>query len=227
MTLANRRRRPVDAGLMVGGAAVLTASALVASRGVYGWEVAVFQAVNDLPNALRPVFWLLNQFGTVVTIPVLTAAALIFRRWYLAASLAISGMAVYLLARVIEEYVTRGRPPALVAGTVAREVFAPGSLGFPSGHAAVGWAIAIIGLAYLGRPWRIAAVVLATVVLVSRMYVGAHLPLDLIGGAALGVTVASLVNLLFGVPESVSAHEARAGPAHRDVPRSVDGSSPE
>jgi undecaprenyl-diphosphatase len=41
---------------------------------------------------------------------------------------------------------------------------------------------------------------MAIIVPVIRMYEGAHLPLDLIGGAALGVTVASAVNLLLGVP---------------------------
>jgi membrane-associated phospholipid phosphatase len=83
---------------------------------------------------------------------------------------------------------------------VERETFSPHSLGYPSGHAAVAWAITIIVLAYMGRPWQIAAIVLAIVVPFVRMYVGAHLPLDLIGGAALGVMVASAVNLLLGVP---------------------------
>ena len=32
------------------------------------------------------------------------------------------------------------------------------------------------------------------------MYVGAHLPLDMVGGAALGVAVGALVRLLLGVP---------------------------
>jgi hypothetical protein len=32
------------------------------------------------------------------------------------------------------------------------------------------------------------------------MYVGAHLPLDMVGGAALGLAVGALVRLLLGVP---------------------------
>jgi len=91
-------------------------------------------------------------------------------------------------------------------------MFSPDSLGFPSGHAAVAWAITIIVLAYVGRPWQIAAIVLAIVVPMVRMYVAAHLPLDLIGGAALGVTVASAVNLLVGVPARAPAEDIRAGP---------------
>jgi undecaprenyl-diphosphatase len=95
---------------------------------------------------------------------------------------------------------------------VERETFSPGSLGYPSGHAAVAWAITIIVLAYMGRPWQIAAIILAIVVPIVRMYVAAHLPLDLIGGAALGVTVASAVNLLIGVPRLARDENIRAAP---------------
>jgi membrane-associated phospholipid phosphatase len=96
---------------------------------------------------------------------------------------------------------------------VERETFSPDSLGYPSGHAAVAWAITIIALAYIGRPWQIVAIVLAIVVPFVRMYVGAHLPLDLIGGAAPGVTVASAVNLVIGVPIHARAENTRAGPS--------------
>ena len=220
MKARGRRRRRLDVVLVVTGAAVLVTSTLLARRRVYGWEVAVFQAINGLPDSIRPYFWVLNQYGTAVTIPVATAVALLFRKWLLALSLAISGVAVYVLARVIKEFVGRGRPSAFVEAVVARETFSADSLGFPSGHAAVAWAITIIVLAYVGRPWQIAAIVLAIVVPISRMYVAAHLPLDLIGGAALGVTVASAVNLLVGVPVRALAENTRAGPNtdERDLP---------
>jgi membrane-associated phospholipid phosphatase len=199
------RGRRLDIALMVVGATVLVGSALLAERGVYGWEVAIFQAVNGLPGSLRPLLWVLNQYGTAVTIPVATVVALAFRRWVLAAALAMSGVTVYLLAKVIKGYVGRGRPSALVESVVEREPFSPESLGYPSGHAAVAWAITIIVLAFMGRPWRRVAIVLAIVVPVVRMYVAAHLPLDLIGGAALGVFVASAVSLVLRVPRRATA----------------------
>ena len=193
--------------LMVVGATVLVGSALLAERGVYGWEVAIFQAVNGLPGSLRPLLWVLNQYGTAITIPVATVVALAFRRWVLAAALAISGVTVYVLAKVIKGYVGRGRPSALVESVVEREPFSPESLGYPSGHAAVAWAITIIVLAFMGRPWRRVAIVLAIVVPVVRMYVAAHLPLDLIGGAAVGVFVASAVSLVLRVPRHATAED--------------------
>lgn len=193
--------------LMVVGAAVLVGTALLAERGVYGWEVAIFQAVNGLPGSLRPLLWVLNQYGTAITIPVATVIALAFRRWVLAAALAISGVTVYVLAKVIKGYVDRGRPSALIESVVEREPFSPESLGYPSGHAAVAWAITIIVLAFMGRPWRRVAIVLAIVVPVVRMYVAAHLPLDLIGGAALGVFVASAVSLVLRVPRHATTED--------------------
>jgi undecaprenyl-diphosphatase len=201
---------------MVAGMVVLFASTVLARRGVYRWEVVTFQAINDLPGGIRPFLWVLNQYGTAITIPVASVIALLFRRWLLALALAISGVAVYVLAKVIKEFVGRGRPADFVEEVVERETFSPSSLGYPSGHAAVAWAITLILLVYVGRPWQIAAIVLAIVVPLVRMYVAAHLPLDLIGGAALGVTVASAVNLLLGVPIHGPAEDTRAGPARSD-----------
>ncbi|MGH2529595.1 MAG: phosphatase PAP2 family protein [Actinomycetota bacterium] len=117
-----------------------------------------------------------------------------------------------LLARQGDQGICGSRPSGSLLGGSGgtRDVFT-GSLGYPSGHAAVAWAITLIVLAYVGRPWQIAAIVLAIVVPLVRLYVAAHLPLDLIGGAALGVTVASAVNLLFGVPILEPAEDTRPG----------------
>jgi membrane-associated phospholipid phosphatase len=190
------RVRRFDVALAAAGATVLATSALLARRGLYGWEAASFHAINGLPGTIRPFVWMLNQYGTAITIPVAAIVALLFRKWRMAIALAVSGILVYWLAKVLKEYVARGRPAALLEGVVEREAFAPMSLGYPSGHAAVAWAITIVVLAYLGRPWQIAALALAVIVPLYRMYVAAHLPLDLIGGAALGIAVASLLSVL-------------------------------
>ena len=58
--------------------------------------------------------------------------------------------------------------------------------------------------AYLPRAWRWAFVVLGVIVSVGRLYVGAHLPLDVVGGAALGVAAGALVTFVGGVPERES-----------------------
>jgi membrane-associated phospholipid phosphatase len=216
MTSRLVRRRPLDLVLMIAGVAVLLAGAFLARRGVHEWEIVVFTAINDLPGSASRLLWILNQYGTAVTIPIAAAVALGFKRWMLALSLAVSGVGVYLLAKVIKEFVGRGRPAALLEGVVQRETFAPGSLGYPSGHAAVAWAITLLIAPYVRRGWLIAALLLAIAVPFIRMYVGAHLPLDLIGGAALGVATASAANLLVGVPALRRAEDERPDRSEKD-----------
>ena len=150
---------------------------------------------------------MLNQYGVFLTIPTFTVIALLFRRWRMAVALAVSGVGVYLLAKVMKGFVDRGRPGALLDDVAGRETFAAGSLGYPSGHAAVAAAMTVIVAAYMSRRWAVVAIALAVIVPLCRMYVAAHLPLDLVGGAALGVTAAAAVNLALGVPRRERAAE--------------------
>ena len=92
--------------------------------------------------------------------------------------------------------VGRGRPGALLPEVVFRGGLHMG-LGFPSGHAAVAAALATAAGTYLGSTGRQAAWGAVAVVGIARTFVGAHLPIDVIGGIALGWVVGSLVHLLF------------------------------
>jgi hypothetical protein len=69
-----------------------------------------------------------------------------------------------------------------------------------SGHSAVAVALATVASPFLGRRARRIAWVLAGCVCVARIYVGAHLPFDVLGGAALGWAAGALVLLVFGAP---------------------------
>ncbi len=196
-------RRWADAAVLAVGLAVFALSAILAGAGLGRWEKSMFEVVNGLPNAVKPVIWPFMQYGVFLTIPVFTVIALILRRFRLAVAMALAGVGVYLLARIVKEFVQRGRPGALIEGIQARETFAAGSLGYPSGHAAVAAALTVVATPYLHGPWKIVPAALLVIVGVGRMYVAAHLPLDLIGGAALGVSAGALANLLVGVPRRV------------------------
>ena len=174
---------------------VLLATMLVARSELASLEVSLFRAVNDLPQGLNAAVWPFMQYGTFITIPALALVALLFRRFRLAVAIALAGVGVYLVALVVKGVVDRGRPAALLTAVEERELFGADSLGYPSGHAAVAAAITVVVAAHLSARWLIAALALGAVVLFGRIYVGAHLPLDVIGGAALGVIVGSVVNL--------------------------------
>ncbi|MGZ5301798.1 MAG: phosphatase PAP2 family protein [Actinomycetota bacterium] len=197
-------RRKRDLSVMGIAAAVLALSTVAAKTALTDTEVTVFRAINDLPQQLHTVVWPVMQYGTFITIPVLAAVALVVRRFRLAAAMLLAGVGVYLLAIAIKSFVERGRPAALLPGVEGREVFGEGSLGYPSGHAAVAAALTVVVAAHLSRRWAIGALLLGFAVLFGRMYVGAHLPLDVVGGAALGAVAGSLVNLLI-LPRSSSS----------------------
>jgi membrane-associated phospholipid phosphatase/tRNA A-37 threonylcarbamoyl transferase component Bud32 len=193
-------RHPGDLLRVVAGLAILAASAEVVQRDRVGvLETDTFRLVNDLPGLLQPLFWTAMQAGNLLAVPLAAAAAALTRRFRLAVDLAVAGSAAWLLAKLVKRLVERGRPPSLLGHVHERGPAATG-LGYVSGHAAVAVALATVASPFLGRRARRLAWALAALVCLARLYVGAHLPLDVIGGAALGWAVGALVHLLLGAP---------------------------
>jgi glycosyltransferase 2 family protein len=193
-------RHPGDVVRLVLGLAVLAGSAALVQRDRVGvLETNLFRLVNDLPAALYPLLWAVMQTGNLIAVPVIAAAAALTRRFRLALNLALAGGAAWLLARAVKQAVERGRPPSLLHEVHVRGPAATG-LGYVSGHAAVAVALAAVASPYLGRRMRRLAWALAAAVCVARVYVGAHLPLDVVGGAALGWSIGAAVHLLLGAP---------------------------
>ena len=193
-------RHPGDALRLVAGLAILLACvATVRPDDVGVLEEDLFRLANDLPTALFPAVWVVMQAGNVLAVGVAAVVVAATRRFWLATNLAITGIGVWMAARWIKEEVGRGRPAALLDDVHIRGGQDSG-LGFVSGHAAVAVAIATLVAPYLGRRARWVAVLVAALVCVSRLYVGVHLPLDVVGGAALGWAAGSLVHLLMGAP---------------------------
>lgn len=186
--------------LLTGGIVLLVLSALpVDQRSVPPAERAVFRLVNDHTALPFVVVWAVMQLGNIVTVPVAALLAAIARKWRLAAGMLLGGMAAYVLAKVVKGIVVRGRPAALLSDVEIRGAD-PLGRGYPSGHAAVVTLLAVLAWPYLGRRGRIAVLVAAVFVCLARMYVGAHLPLDIVGGAALGLAIGGAVRLLLGRP---------------------------
>lgn len=178
--------------------AVTTLSAI--PRGVTAIERKLFYAVNDLTDAVEWPLWVVMQLGAAASVPGLALLALLgWRRLRPALDLLLAGMVAWLLAKVMKRLLERGRPASFFEDVNLRGslgVDNKDGLGFPSGHAAVAFALAVVVYPYLSVRWRVVTVVLAAVVAFSRIYFGAHFPLDVLGGAAVGIAIGSCVHLV-------------------------------
>jgi undecaprenyl-diphosphatase len=185
--------RERNGALALAGFALFEGSRLIARRGlVTPAEKRVFRAANDAPDELRAPVRTVMQAGTFGTVPAVAVLTLLAGRRRLAAEVALGGTAAWLLAKAVKPLVGRARPGGVLGRVRVRESI-EGDLGWVSGHTAVSTTLALT-LAPVVPVW--ARPVLAGVVATTafgRMYVGAHLPLDLAGGAGLGMMIAAAV----------------------------------
>jgi undecaprenyl-diphosphatase len=172
-------------------AAILVVSWLLALSGdVSGFEESVFRAFNDLPDWLQAPTWPVMQLGALALVPAVAGLVfLVWRRWQPPAAILGAGAAAWLLAKLVKEAVGRGRPEALLGEVNLRPAWE--GLGYVSGHTAVAFAMATVVSPLLGPVGRSLVWAAAVATGLLRMYTAAHLPLDIVGGAALGVLVGS------------------------------------
>jgi glycosyltransferase 2 family protein len=161
-------------------------------------EVAVFQAVNGLPGWVTVVVVPVMQLGVFWAPAVVALVLVALKRRMAGVAVLTAGVGAYVVARLWKMAIGRARPGELLDVIVVRD--SADGLGFPSGHAAVATAIVVALVPYLAWRWRWTLIAVPVIVAFARVYVGAHLPLDVVAGAAIGVATASLTHLAFGVP---------------------------
>ncbi|MGH2702621.1 MAG: phosphatase PAP2 family protein, partial [Actinomycetota bacterium] len=194
----HRRSHALRLGIAV---VLLALSALpVRRRGVTDIESDVFYVLNGVPGFLFWPIWAVMQLGNILAVPLVAGVMLLLRRVRLAIDVAVAGSAAWLVATLIKSIVARGRPGEILTDVILRSAPASGH-GYVSGHAAVAAAMAAVITPYVARPWKIVVWSLAVLVGLARVYVGAHLPLDVVGGAVMGWAIGSLVHFLLGEPE--------------------------
>jgi membrane-associated phospholipid phosphatase len=195
--MADRGRRARrDLALFLAGAALFEGSRLLARReGIEPVEEEIFRAANDASDAIRTPVRAVMQMGTFGTVPAVAAVAFLAGDRRLAAALGVGGTAAWLLAKVAKPLGGRARPAALLPDVRTREGIA-GDLGWVSGHTAVATTIACTAWRATPRWSHPVLAGGAAATAFGRMYVGAHLPLDLVGGAGLGLMVSALARRL-------------------------------
>jgi len=195
------QRRRADGLAAAAGLVVLAVCGVVVARRLgAGTEAAVLLRINHWPAWL---YWLMGAVqlsGVIGALPLAAAAAALLRMLRLAAALAVATVLKVVLEDTVKMFVQRHRPAETLPDVILRGRAAAHGLSFPSGHAMVIFAVATLVSPYLKGRWKILPWALAVVVGLSRLYLGAHFPLDVIAGAGLGIFIGGVLNLVFGVP---------------------------
>lgn len=203
-------RARVGAAVSGAGLALLVPCAIVARNGRVGpAEESAFRAINELPEWLYRPLWVFQQFGNVVVAVVVVLALAALLRDRRLALAAVAGVAAkLLLERAVKAVVERERPGTSVGDVITRGAVDLDGLSFVSGHAVITTAFAVALTAALPRRWRALPWVVVALNGFGRIYVGAHNPLDIVGGIGLGMVIGGGLYALVagdGVARSSSA----------------------
>ncbi len=191
------------AGLVAGlGAVLFGVSALLLKTGTLGWDVSLFRLLNQVPAAaasvLTPLSRLFLPAGVIIVVVLAVVYVVARNRSVLpAAAGAVAAGIAWGLAHVAKAVADRPRPYEVIAGAVLRQQHAHGT-SFPSSHTAVALAVAIALVPFLARPVAGAGIGYAVLVGWSRAYLGVHYPLDILGGAGIGMAAGGAILLALG-----------------------------
>lgn len=188
----SRRVRRI-ARFVFGAVLFLVSRAEAVGGRIPAYEERVFRASNGASDSIRIPVRAVMQAGTFVTVPVSAAVAFIAGRRRLAAKLLVGGTIAWFGAKAAKPLGGRERPKGVLGDDVILREKIEGDLGWVSGHTAVATTLAFAAGEELPGWTRPILGGVVGAVGYGRMYVGAHLPHDIVGGAGLGMMISSVL----------------------------------
>ncbi len=193
--------------VIAAGAVILGLSLLGARHPtIHPAEQRAFRAVNGLPDWLYWPLWLPMQLGNLV---VGTLGGLVLALVWGDRLLALGVVAAAALKLLAERVIRGGMAPYLAVrqrpgtsepGAHLRGDDVPSSgMSFPSGHIVLVAAITAVIADDLAVTWLGIPALLTLAVMVGRVFVGAHNPLDVTAGLGAGLLAGGLIGLVLNL----------------------------
>ena len=149
------------------------------------FEISIFRFFHNLPEFLHPFFFFITQLGSIFMLGAVVVLYLYKKHYHIVIRLLMSGTLAYLLTGFAKDIWGRARPNDILLDVTSLDYIVRGP-GFPSGHMALATAMSFTVAYYLPKNLRIIVPIWVIGVGMSRMYLGIHFPLDIIGGFAIG-----------------------------------------
>jgi len=155
-----------------------------------GWEAGILLFIQEFirNEILTPIFLFITHLGDGGMIWIIACVLMLFfkkTRWVgVTGLLALLG-SLLINNMLIKNLVARPRPFVRIEDlTILIPI--PSEYSFPSGHTASSFAAAFVFLRHLPKKLGIPAIVLASLIGLSRMYIGVHYPTDILFGVLSG-----------------------------------------
>ena len=200
--------RPVTAVVLGGLSLVVVALTawLAVKPAAQSAQTAVVQWFNHPPQPIAALFALVNPL--LRPVPLLLVAGVLVgwilvtawrtsQRLEVLRALVIAVALSELLAQVLKRLADQPRPLEVVPGLDPHGYpISPHGNAYPSAHTAVTVAVVAALWPWMRWPWRVAGVAIAVLTACNRIYIAAHWPLDVVGGAAIGLFCGSVTWLV-------------------------------
>jgi len=203
--LADRRPPRHGTAFCIGvvAACILAVSAILAvrpraeesQRGFVEW-------MNHPPQPLAAVLAITNPFLRPVPLTVVSVLLLYWifvaarsraEQYHIVRATVVAFIIAEGLGSLMKELAHQPRPLAVIPGLDAHGYPRdPNGNAFPSTHTAITVALVAALWPWMDNRRRVVGVVFAVLIAANRIYIGAHWPLDIVGGAAVGMVAASI-----------------------------------